>query len=426
MKPQDHVAYAHTTLSVAADGTITGRTVERNTGVFGHLGADAATAAIENSGVEEGAKQKFLERTTTPPAPAVSSLANPGDLVEPAVVNGTFTLDKSSSPRQQDGRAAIPIGMAITARPGNFLLGTLPGNRKSAFACYAGRMIEDVDATFDPALPMPVLPAPVTINNAAFSYTATFKIDGRTMKAHREFISHVAHQVCEPELEGKIVRDINTCATISAQLRIPPTRARARRPSPPTRTKAVLGGVGDRRDDLPGGGDRRSDGRPGTANRRDRRNRTATAAGRRRSVEFKRAVAADHKLRLDFLYSINPDCTSIGFASVRVIEQPQHGRITVENGTGFTNFPAANPRAECNKRRSDGVAIIYEPEPGYTGSNSVDFETIYATGSSNRSLRDRHQIRRMAPAGVGAAIQHRGACRHPRHAPLLFKSLRRN
>ena len=35
MQDKDHVAYAHTTLAIAADGTVTGRTTERNTGVFG-------------------------------------------------------------------------------------------------------------------------------------------------------------------------------------------------------------------------------------------------------------------------------------------------------------------------------------------------------------------------------------------------------
>jgi hypothetical protein len=102
------------------------------------------------------------------------------------------------------------------------------------------------------------------------------------------------------------------------------------------------------------------------------------------TVELKRAVAAGGKLRLDFLYSINPDCTSIGFATVRVVEQPRHGRMTVDNGTGFTNFPASNPRAECNKRRSDGVVVVYEPEPGYFGGDSLDFYAIFPSGSLSK------------------------------------------
>jgi hypothetical protein len=86
-------------------------------------------------------------------------------------------------------------------------------------------------------------------------------------------------------------------------------------------------------------------------------------------------------MRLDFLYSINPDCTSIGFATIRMIEQPKHGKITIENGTGFTNFPDSNPRVECNKRKSDGGVVVYEPNPGYTGTDSIEFNAIYSTGS---------------------------------------------
>jgi hypothetical protein len=102
------------------------------------------------------------------------------------------------------------------------------------------------------------------------------------------------------------------------------------------------------------------------------------------TVELKRAVAAGGKLRVDFLYSINPDCTSIGFAAVRVVEQPRHGRITVDNGTGFTNFPASDLRTECNKRRSDGVVVVYEPEPGYFGGDSLDFDAIFPSGSLSK------------------------------------------
>jgi hypothetical protein len=101
-------------------------------------------------------------------------------------------------------------------------------------------------------------------------------------------------------------------------------------------------------------------------------------------VEISRVVAADQDRRLDFLYSINPDCTSIGYATVRIVEQPKHGTITIENSTGFTNFPAANLRAECNKRRSDGVVIIYKPEAGYTGPDSTDFDAIFATGNLSK------------------------------------------
>ena len=90
------------------------------------------------------------------------------------------------------------------------------------------------------------------------------------------------------------------------------------------------------------------------------------------------------RLRLDFIYSLNPDCSSAGFATVRVLEQPKHGKITIDNGTGFSNFPQQNVRFECNKRRSDGVVLTYQPEAGFTGPDSINIDTIYANGSSQQ------------------------------------------
>ena len=98
------------------------------------------------------------------------------------------------------------------------------------------------------------------------------------------------------------------------------------------------------------------------------------------TVEIKRYVVADHTVRLDFLADINPDCTSVGYSTIYIVQQPQHGQIVVENSTGFTNFAATNVRAECNKRRSDGVVVTYEPEPGYTGMDSASAEVIFPSG----------------------------------------------
>src|ERR1700730_16906783 len=113
-------------------------------------------------------------------------------------------------------------------------------------------------------------------------------------------------------------------------------------------------------------------------------NPAASAPKPAQPVELVRAVAADQKLRLDFLYSINPDCSSIGFSTVRIIEPPKNGRLTVKNGAGFTNFPQGNPRFECNKRRSDGVVLQYEPNPGFSGTDSLTVDVVFASGSSSQ------------------------------------------
>ena len=71
-------------------------------------------------------------------------------------------------------------------------------------------------------------------------------------------------------------------------------------------------------------------------------------------------------------------------ALIRIIEQPQHGKLTVANGTGFTSFPENNVRFECNKRKSEGVVVTYEPAPGYTGSDSLNIDTIHPSGSMSK------------------------------------------
>jgi hypothetical protein len=102
--------------------------------------------------------------------------------------------------------------------------------------------------------------------------------------------------------------------------------------------------------------------------------------GEPRALEFRRVAAADQKLLVGFFYDLNPDCSSIGYATVRITEQPQHGKVTMENGTGFSTFPQNNIRYECNKRRSDGVVVSYVPEAGFTGADSLTVDVILPDG----------------------------------------------
>ena len=70
--------------------------------------------------------------------------------------------------------------------------------------------------------------------------------------------------------------------------------------------------------------------------------------------------------------------------SVRILEPPQHGRLTIVNGQGFTSFARENQRYDCNLRKSDGTLVFYEPESGFAGEDSVTLDIIYPTGQSSR------------------------------------------
>jgi hypothetical protein len=323
MRPEDHTAHAVTSIRVAADGTITGQTRETSTGVFGIV-LRTAGGLVQSVGHETGA-QRLLQTYNTPGSGRFD-LSNIAEAVDPVTISSSFTLNDRFRAPAPGGRAVIPFGLPLTVRVGNFLLGTRLSGRLSAFACYAGTQTEDIDASFDPGLPMPTPLAPAKIDNPFLSYRSSFQIDGRTLKIHRELTSHVPGQVCAPEVEAQIGENLNA-------VRVEVNSTYAFGPTQP------------------------------------------------QTLELKRAVAAGQKLRLDFLYSLNVDCSSMGFATVRIVEQPQHGNATIEHGTGYTTFPESNPRSACNKRTSDGTLISYEPGSDYTGADTVAIEATYPNGA---------------------------------------------
>jgi transglutaminase-like putative cysteine protease len=328
MKPEDHTNNARTIINVAVDGTVTGQTEESGTGVFGMV-LRFAGSNVQTLG-HETISQRQLQSFNTP-GTGRYDLGNSTETVDPVTMKSQFTLRQRFKAPIPGGRVAIPFGLPQVLRPGNFLLGTRLNGRKSAFICYAGHQSEDIDATFDQSLPMPVALMPITIDNPAFTYRATFVVEGRTLKMHREFVSRVTGQVCAPELEAQIAGDMDSVrVNVNSSYTFGSTQAA------------------------------------------------------QQTLELTRTVASDHSLRLDFLYALNPDCTSLGFATVRVLDQPKHGKITFENGTGFPTFPQDNLRYECNKRRSDGVVLTYEPDSGFTGMDSINIDVIFASGSSRK------------------------------------------
>jgi hypothetical protein len=98
------------------------------------------------------------------------------------------------------------------------------------------------------------------------------------------------------------------------------------------------------------------------------------------AVEVAQVVPTDQKRRVDFLFAIYPDCSVIGIPIVRVVDEPRNGKLAVEKDAGFSNFPANDQRYECNERKSDGVAVVYEPDPGFAGVDSLTVHIIMPRG----------------------------------------------
>ena len=96
---------------------------------------------------------------------------------------------------------------------------------------------------------------------------------------------------------------------------------------------------------------------------------------------FTKYAASGSPLKLDFMNSTNPDCSSVGRPTIRVVRPPEHGRTTVTQTTDFPRFPASNVRSQCNGRRVAGAALNYVSQRGFIGTDYVEVDIIFASGN---------------------------------------------
>ena len=372
MKAEDHVSIRRTRISYAADGAVSGQTEQIGTGTF--AAAERATAAsLEADGLERAAEN------------ALRNLGNPGKgrfdidpltvLGEPYAVRATFGYDARVNIKPPV-RLGIPTGLGVLVRPGDFVLAArLPG-RKLPFICLAGTQVEEIELAFAEGLPLPQKIDPRRIDNKSFSYGAEYKLEDRILKVRREFVSRVPSQVCPADLEAEIeqpMRDVFTSNATAMFFPAPPAQPQATQPRPPAAPTT-----------------------PAT-------------------LEVKRTAVVDEPLQVDFLYSINPDCSSVGAVNIRTIEEPKHGTLTITNGSGFSNFAQDNPRQACNRRRSEGMLIYYRSESGYLGPDSVTVDIIYPDGIS----RQRHYAVAVNPKPAPAEVARTAVAGQPAQIGFL-------
>jgi hypothetical protein len=204
MKPADHVTIAKTTARVGTDGTLKGTTRQTATGVF------AAMARGSAGQIQSHGREKFAEtvlRNLGTPGTGVFAPAVPFDYSEPYSIQGEFSLsEKLQMPL--NGIRNIPFGMPVQSRPGDRLLGQRVVGRKTDFACYAGKQVEEIALTFAPGLPLPRAIRATTIDNRVFSYRASHTIEGRTLTIRREFTSKVPGQVCAKDVESELTEPL--------------------------------------------------------------------------------------------------------------------------------------------------------------------------------------------------------------------------
>jgi hypothetical protein len=94
-----------------------------------------------------------------------------------------------------------------------------------------------------------------------------------------------------------------------------------------------------------------------------------------------KAVPSGVDQQIDFFASINPDCSSIGIPTVRLVDGPYKGMITTDKGRDFKTFPRGNPRHVCNRKRVAGLKLFYKSQKGFLGTDRVHILILSGSGT---------------------------------------------
>jgi hypothetical protein len=110
-------------------------------------------------------------------------------------------------------------------------------------------------------------------------------------------------------------------------------------------------------------------------------NPAATTARQPTETPMIRGALSGQRQILDSFYATAPDCTSLGYPTLKVAKAPTHGEVSVEQGTALASFGKDDARNICNGRSVPATVIYYTSEPGFIGTDSAEFERIGVRGA---------------------------------------------
>jgi hypothetical protein len=112
----------------------------------------------------------------------------------------------------------------------------------------------------------------------------------------------------------------------------------------------------------------------------DQRPNAAVARQATEAAQIRGALSGQRQLIASF-YATAPDCTSLGYPTLKVSRPPQYGQVSVEQGTALADFGNDDARRVCNGKSVPATVIYYISEYGFTGADAVEFERIGVAGA---------------------------------------------
>lgn len=102
---------------------------------------------------------------------------------------------------------------------------------------------------------------------------------------------------------------------------------------------------------------------------------TSNADGVRQINDHAFAVSGE-RTRVGRDWSLNPDCSVRGNPSVRVLQEPKHGKLTIQREDVFPYWKDG----KCNSKKVAGNAQYYTSDQGFVGTDRALTRHSYANG----------------------------------------------
>jgi hypothetical protein len=119
---------------------------------------------------------------------------------------------------------------------------------------------------------------------------------------------------------------------------------------------------------------------------------TSYIAARAETVERSAQGETNKDIRIGVYVNIQPDCTSGPLPTIRLVEPPAHGKVTVKKG----NVNATNYK-QCLALSVPAYVAFYRSEKDFLGSDSVLLEVRYPSGKQELQ----HIVITVQGAGAG-------------------------
>jgi hypothetical protein len=101
-------------------------------------------------------------------------------------------------------------------------------------------------------------------------------------------------------------------------------------------------------------------------------------------TQVKRDVFSGTEFRVAAMHTVNADCSSGPVPDVRVVTQPTHGDVRLEQVRTVIDFRAEERRVQCNGKEADARALFYKSRDGFTGQEKITVDVDYKTGTVKR------------------------------------------